>query len=322
MSSSRLRRLIVPLLFSFMASSHLAAQPPKVLASIKPLELIAAAITDGISKPELLLAPGSSPHDYSMRPSDIRKLTQADLVLWIGPDMETFLVKVLDRYVNKNQSLALIDQPGIQIGEGLLNPDHHSHDHNHDDHHGHHHGSYDPHIWLDPSNVLVMAKAITDKLATIDSANRQQYEHNYQAFIESMAAADKDNQELLAGLHQQGFFVFHDAWGYLARHYKLNVIDVFTINPAQAVGARHMSHLRQQFSAQNGTSCVFREPQFRPSYLNVLVNDLEIKVDVLDPLASDITPSANAYAEFLRGLAGTIHHCLTSVAQPHILTSS
>ncbi len=302
-----------------MASTPLAAQPPKVLASIKPLELIAAAITDGVSKPELLLAPGSSPHDYNMRPSDIRKLTQANLVLWIGPDMETFLVKVLERYVDKNQSLALIDVPGIHISEGLLNAADH---HDHDDHHGHNHGSHDPHIWLDPGNVLVMAKAITEKLATIDSTNREQYENNYQAFAQSLAQADKDNQALLTGLDQQGFFVFHDAWGYLARHYNLNVVDVFTINPTQAVGARHMSHLRQQFSAQNGTSCVFREPQFRPSYLNVLMDDLAIKIDVLDPLASDISPSTTAYAEFLRGLANTIHQCLTSVASTRIYTST
>ncbi|MBA4246051.1 MAG: zinc ABC transporter substrate-binding protein, partial [Pseudomonas sp.] len=68
----------------------------RVLTSIKPLQLIAAAVQDGVGKPGVLLPPGASPHHFTLRPSDIRNVREADLLYWIGPDLETFLPRVLE----------------------------------------------------------------------------------------------------------------------------------------------------------------------------------------------------------------------------------
>ncbi|MCO6062351.1 zinc ABC transporter substrate-binding protein, partial [Pseudomonas sp. MOB-449] len=68
----------------------------RVLTSIKPLQLIAAAVQDGAGTPEVLLPPGASPHHYALRPSDIRRVHEATLVYWIGPDLEVFLSHVLE----------------------------------------------------------------------------------------------------------------------------------------------------------------------------------------------------------------------------------
>ena len=320
-----LRHLMVVTVLSLLATASVHAKdniPPHVLVSIKPLQLIAAAITDNITTPELLLPPGSSPHSYSLRPSDVRKLAAADLVFWIGPDMESFLPKVLKRHVDEGKAIALMNSQGIKLSELLTteggeehNHDHnhgHNHNHGHDRGHAHEHGTHDPHIWLDPNNVIVMAQVMMQKLSSLDSSNRDKYESNYKKFVTQMKVTDRDNKELLRGVGEQGFFVFHDAWGYLTRHYNLSVADVFTISPTQAPGARHMASLRRQLKEQSHQSCVFREPQFQPGYLDVLIDDLQIKVDVLDPLSADIAVTPDGYSRYLNGIASTIHRCLSS----------
>ena len=64
-----------------------------VVTSLKPLGFIASAIADGVTETQVLLPDGASEHDYSLRPSDAKRLQNADLVVWIGPEMEAFMNK-------------------------------------------------------------------------------------------------------------------------------------------------------------------------------------------------------------------------------------
>ncbi len=280
------------------------ADPLKIVVSIKPLALIAAAITDGISEPELLLPPGTSPHNYSLRPSDIRKLTSANLVFWIGGDMESFLVKVLNRHVEKSHSIPLMEAPDIRVEGSQYTGDHdHSSDHNH--------GSHDPHIWLNPENAITIARTMTQAITQRDKTNTDKYQKNLNKFIDQVRATDQANKSILQDYQQRGFFVFHDAWGYFANYYGLNIINNFTVNPEQAPGARHMVELRNEL-ANAGKTCLFREPQFQPAYLKTMINNLDVRVDILDPLASNIKTSPDAYPRFLGKLATTIRNCLSA----------
>jgi len=79
------------------------------VASITPLQLIAAEVLDGIAKPEVLIPPGASPHAYSLRPSDTRKIHDADLVVWVGPELEQFLTKPISQS-NATKLMLLDDQ--------------------------------------------------------------------------------------------------------------------------------------------------------------------------------------------------------------------
>ena len=288
-----------------------ADEPPKVLVSIKPLALIAAAITDTVTTPDQLLEPGTSPHDYALRPSDVRKLATADIVFWVGEDLETFLRNPLDHHVDKKRSIALMESPNVQV-ENFLSADK-------EDveqalkrlaaSHGHEHGLHDPHIWLGPDNAMAIARTMMQSLSEIDQKNASTYQSNYLRFVDRLKATDAANQEMLKDLHNQGFFVFHDAWGYFTRHYGLHVIDVFTISPELSPGARHMVELRQEL-VDAGHTCVFREPQFRPAYLDTMINNLNVKVGVIDPLATDYDLTPDAYTLFLENKAITIRDCL------------
>ncbi|AMO54364.1 hypothetical protein GZ77_22600 [Endozoicomonas montiporae] len=283
-------------------------QPPKVLTSIKPVQLIARAITDGITEPDVLLPPGASPHNHSLRPSDARLLNSADVMFWIGPDMEVFLERMLAN-AKSTRSVPMMSAKGTH----LRRYDEHSHDHNnhhdHDHDHDHHHGDYDAHIWLSPQNAIAIASAMSETLSEMDPANAKQYKSNLKKFTSSLNMVDARNKKKLAPVIKRPVFVFHDAYGYLQDHYHLNIAGHFTLNPEQQPGARHLTELRDKLK-ESGKTCVFREPQFQPAYINRIVRGLDTKVSLLDPLATDIAEGPNAYPEFLDGLVNNIVSCL------------
>ena len=138
------------------------------MTSIKPVQLIAAAVQDGLGVPEVLLPPGASPHNYALRPSDVRRVQSADLLYWIGPDMEGFLPRVLKG--RTLPSVALQDLPGLTLRR--FAEDSHSHAEEADDHdHDHRPGSLDAHLWLSPVNARVIAGKIASDLSAADPAN-------------------------------------------------------------------------------------------------------------------------------------------------------
>ena len=298
------KKILLGSLLLNLATGLFAQEPPKVLSSIKPLQLIAQAVTDGIAPVDVLLPPGASPHSHSLKPSDARRLSNADVVFWVGPEMEMFLEKMLAGAKN-TVSVPLMNTGQLQLLKSGSN-DQHDHDHGH---HGHSHGEYDAHIWLSPKNALAMAETMVETLGKVDKTNQKLYEQNLAKFRARMNEADEKNRKRLAPVSQKPIFVFHDAYSYIQQHYGLNVAGYFTLNPEQPPGARHLTQLREKLQS-SGKTCVFREPQFTPAYVDRITRDLPVKVAVLDPLAMDITEGADSYVRFISGIVDNIANCL------------
>ena len=274
---------------------QVSAEPPNVLVSIKPLQLIAQGITDGVTDADVLLPPGSSPHSHSLKPSDARKLRGADVVFWVGPAMETFLPKMLS---GTQMAVSLMDVKGVQllhIGES--------------DHHGHHdHGAHDPHIWLSTNNARVIATEMSRVLASLDGANQARYQANLERFLQCMDKTDERNLEKVRQSGNKPFFVFHNAYGYLQEQYGLPTAGYFTQNPERQPGARHLVDLQGRLD-KAGAVCIFREPQFHPAYIDRLTEGLSVTVGVLDPLGESVSPGPASYAQFINQLVDNIISC-------------
>lgn len=127
-----------------------------IVTSIKPIGFITEAIASSVVDTDILLPDGASPHAYSLKPSDLVKIKNAELIIWIGDDMETFLPSILKNIVESKQ-VELMQQPAISQ---LLRQGHEEHEHDHDHDHDHHHGEYDTHIWLSPEIAKEVAKVI------------------------------------------------------------------------------------------------------------------------------------------------------------------
>jgi zinc transport system substrate-binding protein len=292
------------LMILVMVSVNAHAQV-NVLTSIKPLQLIAAAITDGVSTADVLIPVGASHHEYALKPSDAAKLKQADVIFWVGPTLETFLEKLLSQPQYSTKSLALIDSKGLHLRQ------YKNHDHA-EDHHEHDLMT-DPHIWLLPVNAGVIANAMMKKLSEADPTNKARYQQNYDQLMVALTQTDKQAADKLASVKSKGYVVLHDGYGYFEEHYGLNHQGELTLSPERAPGAKHLSEI-EQLIKKGDVACVFGEPQFQPRYLDSLVEQLNIKRGTVDYLASDVAVDKAGYPHFLENLANQFYSCLSASA--------
>lgn len=278
-----------------------------VVTSVKPLAFIAAAITDGVTTTEILLPDGSSPHTYALRPSDVKRLRDAELVIWIGKGMEAFLDKPLQQLDNKNR-LTLASVPAI---EALLlkNEDADAHDDHHGHDHDHNHNDVDMHIWLSPAIAKQIAIAIHEKLVSLRPQDKDKFDINLQLFIQELERTEQNLDKILKLIKGKGYFVFHDAYQYYENYFGLTQLGHFTINPEIQPGAQRLHQIRTILVEQK-VQCVFAEPQFRPAIIDSMTQGLNVKHGILDPLGMNIKLSRDSYSEFLTQLSSQFLSCL------------
>lgn len=309
-------------LFLLTLSASLVAHaqsenPLRVLTSIKPLQLIAAAVQDGVGQPAVLLPPGASPHHYALRPSDVRNVREAELLYWVGADLETFLPRVLSG--RSQPSVAVQDLPGMHLRHfGESHDEHaqhagHGHDEAADEHdHAHRPGSLDAHLWLLPANARVIAAKIAADLAAADPSNAARYQANAKAFGERLSALDQRLKSRLQGLAGKPYFVFHEAYDYFEAAYGLKHAGVFSVLGEVQPGARHVAAMRERLQ-QVGPTCVFSEPPLRPRLAQTLTAGLPVTLAELDAMGGSLPVNAYSYEALLENLAGELAGCLEAL---------
>ncbi|UXI02092.1 zinc ABC transporter substrate-binding protein ZnuA [Photobacterium sp. TY1-4] len=287
-------------ILAVLFSSSVMAQELKVVTTVKPLGLIVQALTDGAAQTDILLPPGTSPHDYALRPSDMQKLNEADLVIWVGPELETFLVKVL---AEKSQNLALTAQASIDLHHyeepGVV--DHGDHSHSHD--------GVDPHVWLGPVQAIQAAKVISGQLVKLDPLNKKAYDDNLAQFVAAVEQITTALRQQLKPLGDRGYYVFHDAYGYFEQTFALNKLGHFTVNPDRRPGAKTLVSIRRALKAEEAV-CVFSEPQFSPAVVKSVVRGTKVHISTLDPMATEIAEGKQGYVQFLTELGQSFTNCL------------
>lgn len=295
--------------FLLMGSAHAEIN---VLTSIKPLQLIAAAVQDGVAVPEVLLPPGASPHNYALRPSDVRKVQSVDLLYWIGPDMEGFLPRVLKS--RTSPSVAVQDLPGLKLRHFAEDSHSHAEEAEQADEHDHDHrpGTLDAHLWLSPVNARVIATKMAADLSAADPANAPRYQSNLKAFDERLDALDQRLKARLAGISGKPYFVFHEAFDYFEDAYGLKHAGVFSVAAEVQPGAQHVAAMRTRLQ-EVGKTCVFSEPPLRPRLAETLVAGLPVKLAELDALGGYTPATAQGYEQVLEKLGNDLAGCLEAL---------
>ncbi|MEH6356691.1 MAG: zinc ABC transporter substrate-binding protein, partial [Marinobacter sp.] len=242
-----------------LAAALPAAAETNIVTSIKPLELLVRAVaTDNVTVTSLV-APGGSPHNYTLRPSQRRALEQANAIFWVGPDVESFLTRLLANNEFSGRTHQLMGQtdnhneeaPHAEDDQSREHTDHNEHQANeekhdghsdeHDNHtgkedhsdehaqtddernHDHGTGDDDPHIWVDPQLALEMARAIAQTLSKLDSTNARAIQQNLQAFEQRLNAREASIREQLEPLQNRKLFSYHSAFTRFAEHYGLQL---------------------------------------------------------------------------------------------------
>lgn len=313
-------RYIITLLAS---ATPALAEVPKVVTDIPPVHALVAQVMGELGTPELLLARGADEHDFQLKPSQAGAVAEADLVVWIGPELTPWLDGAMDGRPEGASALALLDAEGtVRRAYGEAKQDEHGHEeeHGHEDEHaqedghdhGHDHGSEDPHAWLDPGNAQVWLGLIAADLGRLDPENAATYQANATAASERIAALDAELAALLAPLKDKPLVTFHDAFGYFVDHYGLTFAGSIALGDASSPGAARLAELRGELEA-GGAACIFPEVQHDPTLVEQLAEGTAVKIGgALDPVGSSLEPGPEAYAALLSGMAKTIADCAGS----------
>jgi zinc transport system substrate-binding protein len=293
---------------------------PQVVVTLKPIHALVTGVMAGVETPYLLLSGGESPHSYSLRPSQLRKLHQADLLIWVGPSVETFLVKPLSSLnENKSKILALFELDGLTRLKARRGENWEIHHHDHHDNEAHQLDSklelqepaheFDQHIWLDPHNAKMMVMAIAQILSQLDAINAERYNSNANQLITQLEKLDQELQAQLAPVKTIPFLVFHDAYHYLENRYGLTAVGSISLSPATSPSAQHLHQLRHRIHSLQ-VRCVFSEPQFESALVATVIDGTSTRRGILDPLGADLKPGTTAYFTLLRQLADSLRECL------------
>ena len=285
------------------------ADVPKVVTDIPPVHALVAEVMGDLGAPELLLAKGADEHDFQLRPSQAGAVADADLVVWIGPELTPWLEGAMEGRPEAAAALALLDAEGtVRRAYGAAKAEGHD-DHSHEEHEGHDHGSEDPHAWLDPGNAQAWLGLIAGELGRLDPENAGVYAANAAAAADEIAALDAELGALLAPVQDKPMVTFHDAYGYFVDHYGLTFAGSIALGDASSPGAARLAALRGELEA-GGVVCLFPEVQHDPALVEQLAEGTGVKIGgELDPVGSSLDAGPGAYAALLRGMATAIADC-------------
>lgn len=307
----RSRRWSFALLLVGLALARPAIAAPDVLVSIKPIHSLIAGVMEGVGTPGLIVAGSSSPHLYTLRPSDAQRLAKARLIFWVGPVLEGFLAKPLAALAGSAEIVEFDREPSVTLLPAREGGDWEKDEHHHEQRHvdagaG---AERDGHLWLDPRNAEAIIDIAVARLSALDPANAPRYAANGAGVKQRLGALDAALRQRLAPVRGIPFVVFHDAYQYLERHYGLTAIGSITVSPERLPGARRLQAIRGKVVAL-GARCVFSEPNFEPALLRAIVEGTPAATGILDPEGTALPAGPELYEILMNKLADSLGACL------------
>jgi len=266
----------------------------RVVTTFAPLYSFTVNVAGDAALVENLVPVGTSIHTFQAKPSDIKKLAQADVLITNGVGLEEFLSDIIEAASNPN--LLIIDtSKGINILDALEPEGDELGHEEEDEEHGHEEG--DPHIWLSPKNAIRQVEAIRDALVKADSSNTKTYEKNAATYIEHLEQLDAEIAERLGKAEKKNYMVFHNAYQYFEEEYGMKSAAVIEKFPGKEPSPRYLKELIDLINNRD-VRIVFTEPQFSPKLVNTLKQELGIYVGELDPIGSEL--SKDGYEKTMR----------------------
>jgi zinc transport system substrate-binding protein len=287
-----------------LALAFPAAAAPKVVATIKPLYALAAQVMAGAGAPTLLIGGAGDPHDFQLRPSQAEALAEADLILWIGPSLESGLARPLQALARPGASRALAQWPELTLlpaRAGLFGSGHAQA--------AERGQALDPHLWLDPDNARAIMTRLAAELGRLDPANARLYADNAFASNMRIGALADALATRLAPLAGRGYAIQHDALQYFERRFGLSPIGAIASAHDAPPGAAHMIALGRALAASKAR-CIFVQPQAAPGLAQALSRDTGARTAPLDDLGAGLEPGPDAYDQLLETIADALIACL------------
>lgn len=249
----------------------------------------------------VIVPPGVEPHTYEPGASQILGISKSDIYFRLGPGLLPFEDNLVERLKELNPDLLIVStSDGIDLihGEDGMEEEGSV---------GSGQGGTDPHIWLSPSNLRVMARNTGEGFRLADPLDREGYSARENAYLAKIDTTDATIRGIFSGLDTRSFMVFHPAWGYFAREYGLSQVSVE--EGGREPGIRHLSTL-VSFARENGIRIIFADPQHSTRESSVVAGEIDGMVVILDPLGPGTLQNLEDAAS---SIAGSYHNTTPGV---------
>lgn len=268
----------------------------QVVTTVYPVYDVVKKVAGDQADVALLVPPGAEPHDWEPTASDLKKIGQAKVFFYNGAGLEPtdqILKKEITRdamVVELSHGLDLLkaedhddDDHDHDHDADHHDEDHHDEDHHAEGHHHHHHGGVDPHVWLDPQNVMKEAAVVADALAKADPAHADAYRANAKKYQDELAALDKDMDAALSSLANKNLVVSHEAFGYLAARYGLTQVGIMGVDADAEPTPDRMAQL-VEFIREHDVRTIYSEELVNPRLADAIAAETGAVVRVLNPI--------------------------------------
>lgn len=314
---SPLRQLKALVFFLIFFISTPLFSAPNVVVSIAPLHSLISGVMEGVGAPELLYATDQSPHTQPLKPSSVRKIYNANLLVWVGPEFEQAMANVVNQAKDKTLILTLIDQGELKtlLLRDSRHFDVHGTENIGNDASGHNHGTrsrnIDPHFWLSFDNARHAVKIFSEWLGKIDSNNSFQYATNAQRMN---LRINRLHSELIQEINSTSdipYLVFHDAYQYFELEFGLESMGSIAVSSDRTPSAQRIRELKVLVT-RNGVRCIFSEPQLESKILKIFTEGTNVKIAQLDPIGISLEPGLGLWFDLMRRLSTSLKTCLES----------
>jgi ABC-type Zn uptake system ZnuABC Zn-binding protein ZnuA len=271
------------LIFTALAGAGAQSSRPKVAATIFPLYDIVREVAEGVADVVLILPPGASPHTFAPTPAAIRNLAGCDALFLIGHGLDDWAARLaagagVRRAVVVDDGIVTRRPSAVRRAAGTP------------------HGGVDPHYWLAITNAKAIAASITKEIERLMPAQTTRLRANLDEYLVQLDAADAAVRRLLANLTTRRIATFHDAFGYFADAYGLEIVATFEPFPGTEPSPKWVEDFQRVVRA-TGLAVIFTEPQLSAAPLRAIARDLGVSLAILDPVGG--VPGRASYVDLM-----------------------
>ena len=282
-----------------MTKNVVAQSTPSIVVSIKPIHSIVTKIMDGVTKPELLLDSNSSAHTFHLKPSQIKMISNADLVIVISENFELGLRKVL-KNINEDSHLKIseLDHLIIHNSRGETIYDKHENS-----------SKFDFHLWLDVNNMQLIATYISNIIIELDPKNEHIYSENLKELNLELDELKEQIKQQLAPVSSTPFAIYSDTLQYFEKSLELKRPVIITPFHGAGLSIKRTIDAKRKIKDLN-ISCLIYDTEVKAKQLRVLSEGLNLKSFKIDILGNEFTPGPDQYFNLMKKTSSQLSLCL------------
>lgn len=286
--------LFLGISFIFSASTLMAEEKFRVVASIKPIHSILAGLMEGTEGPELLVEEGKIPYGYKLTEQQKANLKKADIVFWVGPELETFLIQPIKEVKDGARVKILLDNPELKVLPSRWSEDE---------------TERDPFFWLDSRNAVILVDELARELIAADAPRAHLYKRNRAALLARVAELDRRLEYGYRGLKSGIAIAYYDTFQYFEQAYALKIRDVVAESPMDSIEAEKLLTGRAKLN-EGYYTCLLTESHMAMPDLPILMGDAEVNIGELDSFGSRFKPGPELYFELMNYNTDVTKKCL------------